>query len=142
MWYRATPRLTVGIAHLWKQNAFRALGSYVLSPETAELPSLSVSAGVQGIGTGNPGYSATAEKNLYMKEGTLNAFVGVGFRSNENHAHMVGGVKLTLTESWTLGIQSDGHENHPFVTYTQGQWIYGAYLVGTKGPALMLGVRF
>jgi len=142
IWYSATPRLTLGIAHLWKQNAFRALAAYQLSPETASLPSINASLGVQGIGTGNPGYSVTAEKNLRTKEGTWNAFVGAGWRSNEDHTHMVGGAKFTWSNRWTLGIQSDGHQKHPFVTYSPGQWVYGIYLIDAKSPALMVGVRF
>jgi hypothetical protein len=142
IWYRATPRLTVGVAHLWKQNAFRVLGSYQLGPETMRTPSVNASVGVQGIGTGNPGYSLTAEKNLKVNEGTWNAFVGAGWRSNENHAHMVGGAKFTWNNQWTLGIQSDGHAKHPFVTYSTGPWIFGAFLVDAKSPALMVGVRF
>lgn len=43
---------------------------------------------------------------------------------------------------WTFGLQFDGHAKHPFVTYTQVSWIYGAFLVDAKSLALMLGYRF
>lgn len=142
LWYAATPRLQLGPAYLWKQEAFRFLGSYQLSPETGRMPSLSASVGVQGIGTGNPGYSITAEKNWLNGEHRLNAFVGAGFRSNEEHLHPVVGARWTHADRLTLGIQWDGHQSHPFVTATDGRHIGGVYLVDWKSPALMFGLRY
>ncbi len=142
LWYQATPRLQLGVAHLWEQNAFRWLASYQLSPETQTLPSLSASAGVQGIGTGNPGYSLTAEKNWRSESGTANVFVGIGFRANESHSHGLIGAKWTDRSRLTIGLQHDGHQTHPFITYAQGNAFGGLYLIGGKSPALMLGCRF
>jgi hypothetical protein len=142
LWYQAAPRLSLGVAHLWKQNALRFLGSYQLVRETERLPSFSVSVGLQGIGTGNPGYAGTFEKNWTVGEGRLNAFAGVGWRSNENHAHPLGGIKYSPDGRLTFGYQHDGHQGHPFVTYSVGQWIGGVYLIGGRSPALMSGYRF
>ena len=141
LWYNATPRLTLGVAHLYKQNAFRALGSYLLSPETETLPSTHISAGVQGIGTGNPGYSFTAEKNWMLHDASFNAFVGVGYRTNRKLTRMVGGFKFTHDE-WAIGLQNDGLVNDPFLTYTKDQVIAGIYLIDLEHPAYMLGYRF
>ena len=134
--------MQLGVAFLWKQQAFRFLGSYQLITETAKRPSLSVSAGVQGIGTGNPGFSATLEKGFQQGPGRLVVFGGVGLRTNESHAHPVGGVKYTPDGRWTLGLQHDGHEGHPFLTFTQDQFIVGGYLIDFRRPALMLGIKF
>jgi hypothetical protein len=128
----------LGVAHLWKQNAFRWLASVNISPETATMPALNGSVGVQGIGTGNPGYSATLEKNF----GQFNAYVGLGWRSNEPHSHLLGGVKYAFESGLALGVQLDGHQEHPFAVYSAGQMLYGAYLIDTKSPALMVGYRF
>ncbi len=102
------------------------------------MPALNASIGVQGIGTGNPGYSATLEKNV----GAFNAYLGVGFRSNEPHSHLLGGVKYAFDSGLAIGMQLDGHQEHPFAVYTDGQMIYGAYLIDLKSPALMVGYRF
>ncbi|HMS56033.1 MAG TPA: hypothetical protein PKA27_11595, partial [Fimbriimonadaceae bacterium] len=144
MWYQAHPRLQVGLAHLWKQNAVRYLASLRIAEETARTPGINVSAGVQGIGTGNPGYGVTAEKNWTLPSGSVNAYGGVGFRSNESHAHMLGGFKFTPSGSpMTVGLQLDGHAKHPFVTYSLPKgWVVGAYLLDLKSPAIMVGVRF
>lgn len=143
MWYQAHPRLQLGVAHLWKQNAVRYLASFRALTETARTPGISLSAGVQGIGTGNPGYAVTFEKNWSLKAGSANVYTGVGWRSNENHAHMLGGFKFTPgTGPWTLGVQFDGHQEHPFMTYGYRQWVAGLYLIDLKSPALMVGVRF
>ena len=128
----------MGVAHLWKQNSFRWLASANLLAETEEMPAINASAGVQGIGTGNPGYSVTAEKYF----GDLNVYAGVGFRSNESHSHGLFGLKYHLTPNVTVGLQNDGHDSHPFVVLTEGQMIYGAYLVGLESPAIMVGFRF
>ena len=93
---------------------------------------------MQGIGTGNPGYSATLEKNF----GHFNAYGGVGFRSNESHSHLLGGAKYALEGGVAGGLQLDGPQAHPFLVYTKCQTIYGAYLIDFKSPALMVGYRF
>jgi hypothetical protein len=132
----------VGLAHLWKQNAFRFLGSYTAVPETQKLPALNFSVGVQGIGTGNPGFSGTLEKNFLVSFGTVNVYAGLGLRSNEDHGHPVGGVKLTLPSGIALGLQDDGHKRNPFATYSKDWWTAGVYLVGGKTPAYLVGLRY
>lgn len=101
-----------------------------------------MSVGVQGIGTGNPGYSSTLEKNFKLGENTLNVYVGLGFRSNENHGHGVGGIRYSLKSGIGLGIQEDGHQHSPFVTYSHEKWVVGLYYVGFKNPAYLFGYRF
>lgn len=141
LWYRVDSRLTVGTAYLLKQSAFRALGSYLLSPETATLPSTHVSAGVQGVGTGNPGYSFTGEKNWNVNGTGLNVFLGLGYRTNRDIVRAVGGFKVS--RQWlTVGYQNDGVEQYPFVTASSGRWSTGAYLINFKSPAFILGTRF
>jgi hypothetical protein len=142
IWYNATPDLRLGVAHLWKQNAFRFLGSYRFVKETATTPALYASVGVQGIGTGNPGYSVTAEKNFEVPEGHFNIFAGIGLRSNESHGHPVGGVKFSFRNGFSVGIQADGHQEHPFVTYSKEHLILGFYLIDGKNPAYLIGARF
>jgi hypothetical protein len=141
LWYSVSPRLTLGTAYLHEQGAVRALGSYLISPETKSLPSMHISAGVQGIGTGNPGYSATAEKNWQLNNGAFNAFVGVGYRTNRKLARVVGGFKYTRP-AWTLGLQNDGLVNSPFLTYSRSQYTAGFYLLDGHLPAYALGARF
>lgn len=138
LWYSATPRLQLGVAYLWKQSAVRYLASYRLVDQQGVWPSVNASAGVQGIGTGNPGYSITFERS----ETDWTAYIGLGFRSNESHSHPLGGVKWTFTQGWTMGLQHDGHAAHPFLTYDGGSWTAGFYVIGFKSPALMTGFRF
>lgn len=135
-------RLTLGTAYLLEQNAFRALGSYLLSPETATLPSTHVSVGIQGIGTGNPGYSATAEKNWNLTRGSFNAFVGIGYRTNRRIGRMVGGMKYAGSGHWSVGVQNDGLQTDPFATVSQGNWTAGLYFLDFERPAYMLSTRF
>lgn len=142
LWYSVNPRLTLGTAFLLKQGAFRVLGSYMLSPETATMPSTHFSAGVQGIGTGNPGLSATAEKNWSVGEGSFNAFLGVGYRTNRRLTRMVGGFKYSPDGRWAVGLQNDGLVNDPFVTYSRDRLTTGVYLIDLKRPAYLIGVRF
>lgn len=110
--------------------------------ETATMPSAHISIGVQGIGTGNPGYAGTLEKNFATEAGNLNIFGGVGFRSNEDHAHPLGGVKLEMPSHLSFGVQWDGHNHHPFVTQGFDGYIAGLYLIEGKRLGYMLGARF
>ena len=142
LWYDATPRLSVGVAFLFKQKAFRALGAYTLSPETAALPSLHVSAGIQEIATGNPGLSFTAEKNFRAGQGILNVYGGIGYRTNTRQAKILGGLKFSPSSLWTFGLQNDGIHTHPFATYSWSHWITGLYLINGKSPAVLFGSRF
>ena len=132
----------MGIAHLYEQNAFRFLGSYQLVRETATTPSAHISLGVQGIGTGNPGWSGRLERNFRTELGMLNIFAGIGLRSNEDHAHPVAGIKLELSNHVSFGMQWDGHNHHPFVTYGFDRYIAGLYLINGKSLGYLAGVRF
>jgi hypothetical protein len=142
LWYDAAPGLKLGLAYLHKQSAFRFLGSYMISPETDTLPSIHVGFGVQGIGTGNPGYNARMEKNWQTDFGSINVFGGIGFRSNEDHAHPLGGFKIGLTSGWTAGLQWDGHDDYPFLTYTWDRYTSGVYLFEGRQLGYMFGARF
>ncbi len=143
LWYRASARLQLGTAFLWKQRAFRGLASYTLASEGSRTPAINVGAGLQGIGTGNPGYFAVAEKSFATHIGSVSAYLGLGLRSNENHAHMLGGAKFTPSLSkWTMGVQLDGHNVHPFVTRDFDSFTIGMYLVNLKSPGIMLSKRW
>jgi hypothetical protein len=142
LWYEATPRLSVGVAFLLKQGAFRALGSYTLSPETASLPSLHASFGIQEIATGNPGLSLTAERNFRAGRGNLNVYSGIGYRTNIRRANIVGGIKYSPSPLWTIGLQNDGIHTHPFLTYSWSHWTTGFYLINSKSPGILFGTHF
>jgi hypothetical protein len=103
-----------------------------------------LSVGVQGIGTGNPGYAATLEKNYRTPDGyVFNAFGGIGLRSNEAHGHPVAGAKVSFPSATTVGVQWDGHHVHPFATQgLPGGFVVGAYLIEGKSLGVMLGARF
>jgi hypothetical protein len=142
LWYQATTDLRLGVAHLWKQNALRVLGSLRLVRERATTPSLYASIGLQGIGTGNPGLSLTAERNFALSVGALNAYVGVGYRTNERHIHPVLGAKLELGGKVVFGFQNEGHQTHLFVTSNFDKATLGLYLIGGKSLGYMVGLRF
>lgn len=141
MWYAVNDDLRLGVAHLWKQNAVRYLANFRLTKETEYLPGLFASAGVQGIGTGNPGYAVTAEKNFGGGRNRFNVYGGIGFRSNESHSHALVGARMSFDNGWALGLQADGHGYHPFTTYAFKEYIVGAYLIDGRRTALMAGIR-
>jgi hypothetical protein len=141
LWYDATPDLKLGIAHLYEQNAFRILGSYQLIRETATSPSAHVSVGVQGIGTGNPGWTGRLEKNFRLPAGNLNVFGGIGVRGNEDHSHPIAGGKFEHHSGFSVGVQWEGHAHHPFVIYAFGQHVVGLYLIGGNRMGYMIGMR-
>ncbi len=136
--YRVSSRLRVGVSHLWEQNTLRWQASFNASPETEKAPAINFSAGVQGIGTGHRGFSATAEKNF----GPFNVYAGIGYRSKESHTHLLAGFKYRCEGNLSVGLQNDGHNSHFFVVKNDGPVMYGAYLVELDRPALMIGYRF
>lgn len=113
-----------------------------LSSPAARAPSLKVGAGIQGIATGNPGYYANLEKNFHLKEFAVNVYAGIGLRSNEDHSHGLGGVKLIFHNPWRLGIQLDGHETHPYIAYDAGPWVAGFYWANIERPGYLIGLRW
>lgn len=142
LWHNVDDRLQVGVALLWKQGAFRGLANYELIKETPKAPNLRVGFGLQGISTGNPGYFATSEKVFSTSQGSGMAYLGIGFRANENHAHLLGGAKFSpMNGVWTVGMQMDGHEENPFVTYRlrPGTTI-GYYWIDRKISGFMLSL--
>lgn len=142
VWYEVNGDLKLGVAHLAKQGAFRVLGSYRLLRETPNRPSVHAGVGVQGIGTGNPGYNVRAEKMFHTPAGEVSTYAGIGFRSNENHAHCLGGAKIRLGSCLALGVQIDGHQTNPFATVSKGPWTVGVFLIEGKSLAYLAAVRF
>lgn len=140
LWHNVDRRLQVGVAYLWKQNAYRGLANYELVPETANRPNLRVGFGLQGISTGNPGYFVTSEKNAHDEIADVSVFFGIGARANESHGHLIGGFKITpYGGDWTLGMQMDGHANSPFVTYRVAPGVsIGYYSIDMKVDGFML----
>lgn len=116
------------------------MANYELIPAEGKAPNLRVGFGLQGIGTGNPGFFATSERSWAGNWGVVSGYLGVGYRTNEDHGHLLGGFKWTpSTSPWTLGLQNDGHESHPFVSRNLGRGFTGGlYLVGLKSPGLMI----
>jgi hypothetical protein len=107
------------------------------------MPALVAGAGLQGIGTGNPGYFLTAEKNLMSREGSLTAYLGAGFRTNEDHGHLIGGAKFTpIASAWTIGAQADWHNVSPFITRSFPELTLGVYLIGLETPGLLVSKRW
>lgn len=142
LWHNVDDRLQVGVALLWKQGAFRGLANYEVVKETEKSPNLRIGLGLQGISTGNPGYFVTTEKTWKNGDDHLGAFVGVGWRANENHPHLIGGGKITPDGgNATLGIQLDGHRVHPFGTYrVQPNLTLGAYWIEMKSLGIMVSL--
>lgn len=138
LWYAADPRLRVGVAYLHKQSAFRFLANGLIAPETDKTPAWRAGLGVQGIGTGNPGYFTTVEKNFKRNEHAYNVYLGLGFRANEDHGHLLAGAKYTYQDRLTFGIQDDGHARNPFLTLNSGPFTYGIYLIESKRPAILV----
>ncbi|KAA0228241.1 hypothetical protein FCG40_03130 [Fimbriimonadia bacterium ATM] len=132
----------MGLAYLWKQNAVRILGNYVLIEEAPSRPNLKIGFGIQSITTGNPGVFATSEKNFAVPEGKLNVYVGIAVRSSEDHVHGVGGIKFEPQGSWAFGLQIDGHDVHPYITHRIGNVIVGYYLASFESSGYFVGVRF
>lgn len=142
LWYNVDSKLRLGLALLWKQGAFRFLGNYELIAETPRSPNLRVGYGLQGIGVGNPGYFATAEKFHTNRSVSVTGYLGVGYRSNENHGHLLGGIKASPAGPWTIGVQIDGHDVHPFLNYSLGRHAIGLYLIELRSPGVMLNFRW
>jgi len=98
-----------------------------------------VGAGLQCIGTGNPGYFLTLEKTWSTQAWALSGYAGAGYRTNESHGHGLGGLKVTPAGSrWTLGFQADGHDSHPFVTHQFKEMTLGVYLVNMKSLGVLV----
>ncbi len=56
---------------------------------------------------------------------------------------MLGGAKYTPSLSpWTIGVQADGHNVHPFVTRAFHDLTLGVYLVNLKSPGFMVSKRW
>ena len=142
LWRTVDDKLQIGVAYLWKQSAFRGLANYILIPQKGEMPNLRVGLGLQGIATGNPGYFATSEKVWTSGKNDYSIYAGIGFRANENHGHLVGGGKVTPNHgTWTIGVQLDGHNKHPFVNQrVSPNLAIGAYWIEMKSLGVMISL--
>lgn len=141
LWHNVNDRLQVGVALLWKQGAFRGLANYKLVPAKPGRWGVRAGFGLQGISTGNPGFYLISETAGTADSLEYAAYVGLGFRTNENHGHALGGFKVSPTNAnWTLGVQIDGHEASPFATLRLGKGVTaGYYWIDTRMSGYMIG---
>jgi len=142
LWHTPQPRLNFGLAYLHRQEALRVLGTYEVVPSYRGLPNLRLGFGVQGIGTGNPGYFATTEREVRTPSGALASFAGIGFRANESHSHGLLGLRFSPNGPWSFGAQLDGHGRHLFVTHDASATTFGVYLVDMKSFGLLVGTNW
>jgi hypothetical protein len=142
LWHNVDSRLQLGVAFLWKQEAFRGLANYELIEPGASGWNLRVGFGLQGISTGNPGYFATSEKSVSSPDADVSVYLGVGFRTNEDHGHLLGGFKITPKQgNLTFGAQMDGHDVNPFVTYRLAPGVTaGYYWIDTRTNGWMISI--
>ncbi len=139
LWHTPQPRLNVGLAYLHKQEALRVLATYEVIPSDRGLPNLRLGFGVQGIGTGNPGYFATTEREVRTAAGELASFAGIGLRANESHSHGLLGLRFSPNGPWSVGVQHDGHGRHLFAAHKAATATFGIYLVDMKSLGLLVG---
>lgn len=114
--------------------------NYELISEKPDSPSLRIGFGLQGIATGNPGFFATSEKKWILQHFGLDAYVGIGYRTNENHFHALAGGKISFHDGISLGIQSDGHERNLFLTWSKDMLSIGFYWINFESPAFMISL--
>jgi len=129
----------VGASYVWATEGVRFIGSLVLAQEEEDTPRLRVGHGIQGIGKGSSATFGVLEKGFMTSSGSFQGFFGFSNRSKESHLHGLYGVSFTPDGPLTFGFQFDGHDGHPFVTYSQDQFNYGLYLVNGETLGLSFG---
>ncbi|MCW5939852.1 MAG: hypothetical protein KF884_10970 [Fimbriimonadaceae bacterium] len=129
--YGITNRLEIGIGYLRKQNIVRPLGSYVLSPEKPDLPSITAGAMVDSLDGGRQMVFLSAGKSFPMSNGLhLSGYAGLARVTTSGENRFIGGVGIPLRKDWKLSFQYDGKFLNPGLTTT----------IKTKNGALHVGI--
>ena len=131
--------MQVGTTYTWKTEGVRFSGSLVLNDEEEYIPRVRVGHGIQGIGTGSSATYGVLEKGLMTENGSFQAFFGLSNRSKESHLHGIYGLTYTPQGPVTFGYLRDGHNGHPFVSFTKDEYNIGVYLVAGETLGLSFG---
>lgn len=97
--YGVTERLSVGLSYLQKQATLRPDASFTITPETVEVPSLTVGLFHDTIGGGREAYYATAGRTITdMGDTVFSGYVGIAKYSSERAPRPLLGAALPLAK--------------------------------------------
>ena len=142
--YRFHPRFTAGIEYNPLAGKVSPLANIVALTETHERPALILGTSSDRIGTPfGQSFYATFSKNLKHHTGLpIAPYVGVAYGTFEDRARLIGGLSITLNDSWSSTILFDGVRVHPTANYTRGRHQFGIIFERGRNPGASYSISF
>lgn len=142
--YRFHPRVTAGVEYNPLARKVSPLANVVALTETHKRPALILGTSSDRIGTpSGQSFYATLSKNLKHSTGLPVApYIGVAYGTFEDRARIIGGLNITLSDSWSSTILFDGVRVHPLVNYTHGRHQFGVIFERGRNPGASYSISF
>ncbi|MDQ5845538.1 MAG: hypothetical protein M3539_09615 [Acidobacteriota bacterium] len=142
--YRFHPRFTAGIEYNPLAGKASPLANIVALTETHKRPALIFGTSSDRIGTpSGQSFYATVSKNLKHQTGLPVApYVGMAYGTYEDRARVIGGLNISVSDTYSSTILFDGVRVHPTVNYTRGRHQFGVIFERGRNPGASYSVSF
>lgn len=142
--YRFHPRFTAGVEYNPLAQKVSPIANLVAMTETHKRPALILGTSSDRIGTpSGQSFYATLSKSLKHHTGLpLAPYVGIAYGTFEDRARIIGGLNISVNESWSSTLLFDGVRVHPLVNYTRGRHQFGVMLERGRNPGASYSISF
>lgn len=142
--YRFHPRFTAGIEYNPLAGKVSPIANLVAATETHKRPAFIIGTSSDRIGTpSGQSFYGTLSKSLKHHTGLpLAPYVGLAYGTFEDRVRVIGGLNLSINESWSSTILFDGVRVHPLVNYSFGRHQFGVMLERGRNPGVTYNISF
>jgi hypothetical protein len=142
--YRVHPRFTAGIEYNPLAGKVSPLANVVALTETHRRPAMILGTSSDRIGTpSGQSFYVTFSKNLKHQTGLpIAPYVGVAYGTFEDHARIIGGLNISLSDHFSSTILFDGVRVHPTANYTWGRHQLGVIFERGRNPGGSYSISF
>jgi hypothetical protein len=140
--YRLTPRFQAGIEFNPGESEVGPLANWVLLPETAQYPMISLGTSSDRIGTqkGERAYYATFAKS-FPNIG-LAPYVSINYSASDEAFNFPFGANYQFDDWFGLMGMYDGHKSHLILNYRHQNMNVGLMWIWLKRPGISFSIGF
>lgn len=140
LYVRPTDRLQVGLAYIWVNESLRLIGSYDLLSPTQRTPGVSAGFAFQDAFENRVSPYLALIKSAGEQSLRAEGYLGATRRPNEDHLHLIGGLKVSLGHGFYGGVQYTGHDMLTFVGISLREASLALWIREDRRPGVSLSV--
>ncbi len=140
LFVRPVKQFQLGLAYIWANESVRLIGSYELLPQAQSTPGLSAGFAFQDAFENKASPFAVLTRRFVGQSIRAEGYWGATQRPNEEHLHLIGGVKVSLGRGLYGGVQYTGHNLLSYVGVALDRASLALWVRENQRPGLSLSL--